>query len=54
MVQGFRQLEDSAVDLSTWYADPEHKADALNRIVGMGRENASLARHHNAGQQALQ
>jgi hypothetical protein len=42
MVQGFLQLADSAVDLSTWYTDPEQKACVLNMAVGMGRENALL------------
>jgi hypothetical protein len=40
MVQGFRQLADSAVDLSTWYAVPDQKVRVLNMRVGMGRVNA--------------
>jgi hypothetical protein len=42
MVQGFRQLADSAVDLSTWYTDPVYTARVLNMAVGMGRENVLL------------
>jgi hypothetical protein len=42
MVQGFRQLADSAVDLSTRYTDPVQKERVLNMAVGMGIENALL------------
>jgi len=40
MLQGWRQLKESGVNLLTGYTDPEQKVRVLDIIVKICRENA--------------